>query len=159
MQKGDPTASHLQADESEQRGGGVRLLGAVVKAPLFECLGCLLPGSVPPSPSSRCCGVSGLWVAKWDSSLVPAGLLTQGCKAGMKHLSLQGCLQRAVCMGSHFKQAFIHRSDECRICWAASSDAQELLCMVFQVIKPKRCAWKDRLPPQHKQIYRNQTAC
>lgn len=56
-------------------------------------------------------------------------------------------------MGSHFKQAFIHCSDEGRIGWAASSDARELLFLVFQVIKPKHCAWKDRLPPQHKQIY------
>lgn len=149
---GDPAVS-------QQRGGGVGLLVAVVKAPLLESLGCSLPGSVPPSPASCCYGLSGLWVAKEDSSFVPAELLTQGCKEGTKHPSLQRCLQGALFMGSHFKQAFSHRSDECRICWAASSDAQQLLCMVFQVIKPKCRAWKERLLPQHKQIHRKQTAC
>lgn len=61
-----------------------------------------------------CLGALGGQAQRWPS-LAPAGLHTHGCKEGMKHPSLQRCLQRAPCMGSHFKQACIHHSDECRV--------------------------------------------
>lgn len=92
-----------EAPQRLSRGVVVWDHGGVVKPLLFQFWGRLLPESVPPPPPSCCYGLSGLWVAKQDSSLVLARLLTQQFKEGLKHPSCKG-----ACRGLPAWEAFLN---------------------------------------------------